>query len=155
MSNSLKPITNKSTNNRYWPSVNLYDLRQAWSLIVSLRERQNIVDTLMRAVRRLVVINLHQLLVIQPPDGLDDAHPTCDEIAIEQQKLVNLFIILYECPFATDPLHFEVSKPFIYLSVRLFICFPLKISIVDMLLIFKKFFGPFEFSLEYKGWGCG
>ncbi|CAH8550309.1 unnamed protein product [Schistosoma bovis] len=104
--NSIE-IIEKSENNVYWPSVNLNDLRKAWSMIVSIPERQNIVDTLMRAVRRLVVISLHQLLVIQPPDGLDDNQPTT-EIAIIQQRLVNLFIILYECPFATDPLHFEL-----------------------------------------------
>ncbi|CAI2728173.1 unnamed protein product [Schistosoma spindalis] len=104
--NSIE-IIEKSENNIYWPSVNLNDLRKAWSMIVSIPERQNIVDTLMRAVRRLVVISLHQLLVIQPPDGLDDNQPTT-EIAIIQQRLVNLFIILYECPFATDPLHFEL-----------------------------------------------
>ncbi|CAH8554467.1 unnamed protein product [Schistosoma rodhaini] len=104
--NSIE-IIEKSENNVYWPSVNLNDLRKAWSMIVSIPERQNIVDTLMRAVRRLVVISLHQLLVIQPPDGLDDNQPPT-EIAIIQQRLVNLFIILYECPFATDPLHFEL-----------------------------------------------
>ncbi|KAK4471444.1 hypothetical protein MN116_004872 [Schistosoma mekongi] len=94
-------------SNVYWPPVNLNDLREAWSMIISVPERQSIVDTLMRAVRRLVVISLHQLLVIQPPDGLDDSQPAA-EIAIIQQKLVNLFLILYECPFATDPLHFEL-----------------------------------------------
>ncbi|KAH8876262.1 Ubiquitin-protein ligase E3A [Schistosoma japonicum] len=99
-------ITEKQSN-VYWPPVNLNDLRKAWSMIVSIPERQSIIDTLMRAVRRLVVLSLHQLLVIQPPDGLDDSQPTA-EIAIIQQKLVNLFLILYECPFATDPLHFEL-----------------------------------------------
>ncbi|CAH8529847.1 unnamed protein product [Heterobilharzia americana] len=127
---TLDPVKNinNSTDNVYWPPVNLNDLRQAWSLIVSIPERQNIVDTLMRAVRRLVVISLHQLLVIQPPDGLDDSQPT-SEIAIIRQKLVNLFIILYECPFATDPLHFELlllninrAVTWLPISIQIMLC---------------------------------
>lgn len=126
--NSIE-IIEKSENNVYWPSVNLNDLRKAWSMIVSIPERQNIVDTLMRAVRRLVVISLHQLLVIQPPDGLDDNQPTT-EIAIIQQRLVNLFIILYECPFATDPLHFEVGKLFYKVFTIQFLFYFLTSSII-------------------------
>ncbi|KAF6780311.1 hypothetical protein AHF37_00244 [Paragonimus kellicotti] len=86
--------------------VSIPDVRSAWFMVGNLPERQNVVDALMRAVRRLVVSSLHQLLVSQVPDGLDDADAS-DSVKDTQQRLINMFLILYECPFATDPLHFE------------------------------------------------
>ncbi|KAF8562205.1 hypothetical protein P879_04540, partial [Paragonimus westermani] len=86
--------------------VSIPDVRSAWFMVGNLPERQNVVDALMRAVRRLVVSNLHHLLVSQVPDGLDDVDPS-DSVRDTQQRLINMFLILYECPFATDPLHFE------------------------------------------------
>ncbi|THD27031.1 Ubiquitin protein ligase E3A [Fasciola hepatica] len=120
------------------PPVCLPDVRSAWSMIFLLPERQTVVDALMRAVRRLVVSSLYQLLVTQTPEGLGESssfasfgvtttsntapvataasrnvNSVCaspyDSGTLQgtQQRIINLFIILYECPFATDPLHFE------------------------------------------------
>ncbi|KER27893.1 hypothetical protein T265_05172 [Opisthorchis viverrini] len=88
------------------PPVSIPDVRLAWSLISSIPEQQNVVDVLLRAVRRLVVGSLYQLLVSQAPDGLGDIDPP-PVVRNTQQRLLNLFCILYECPFATDPLHFD------------------------------------------------
>lgn len=88
------------------PPVSIPDVRLAWSLISSIPEQQNVVDVLLRAVRRLVVGSLYQLLVSQAPDGLGDVDPP-PVVRNTQQRLLNLFCILYECPFATDPLHFD------------------------------------------------
>ncbi|TGZ70781.1 hypothetical protein CRM22_003002 [Opisthorchis felineus] len=88
------------------PPVSIPDVRLAWSLISSIPEQQNVVDVLLRAVRRLVVGSLYQLLVSQAPDGLGDVDPP-PLVRNTQQRLLNLFCILYECPFATDPLHFD------------------------------------------------
>ncbi|CAH8625144.1 unnamed protein product [Dicrocoelium dendriticum] len=86
--------------------VNIHDIRCAWSMISALPERQNVVDALMRAVRRLVVTSLHQILVSKVPNSLGDPDAPFS-VKNTQQRLINLFLILYECPFATDPLHFE------------------------------------------------
>lgn len=141
-SSSFSPSSSaqtKQTNSSYYVRpVCLSDVRSAWSMIFLLSERQAVVDALMRAVRRLVVSSLYQLLVTQTPEGLGESScfasfaapatnttapavtpagmittsvSSSDSATLQgtQQRIINLFIILYECPFATDPLHFEVS----------------------------------------------
>ncbi|CAL8090810.1 unnamed protein product [Calicophoron daubneyi] len=106
----IVPVASTTSISKPVPPASVTDVRTAWSMIAALQERQQVVDALMRAVRRLVVISLHKLFVTEPPEGLGDPTP-CDAVRETQQRLINLFFILYECPFATDPLHFEHLLP--------------------------------------------
>ncbi|VEL19835.1 unnamed protein product [Protopolystoma xenopodis] len=95
-------------------SVCLRDVSQAYALLFALPERAHVITTLIRTIQRLVLAGLRHLLVMQQSPALRDsnAEPGTDAFR-RQQRLVNVFIILFACPLVTNPLHFEVIIHFL------------------------------------------
>lgn len=92
--------------------VHIVGVRKAYQAILGLQQKVDVVESLTRAVRHLLVANIRKLLVTDSPSFLQQVEPEQGSPGYYlQQSVVNIFIILYECPLVTDASYFESLLP--------------------------------------------